>query len=254
LIGVRVVLVRPREPGNVGAAARAVANMGLSGLTVVASDRTVVAHPRAARMAAGGLSILESTRIVPSLGEALSDTVLAAGFTARPRERIEPALAPLREAAPRVVAAARSGPVALVFGPEDHGLINEDLDLCTLLITIPADDRYPVLNLAASVILAGYEISRAWTEPDTRDPVRDPLASIGDLERLFGRFNEVLVRARFLGRRERQGMLTLRGMLGRAALQKREYRFLMGALDRICASLLERQPSTVPLGNGGPLR
>ena len=253
---IRVVLVGPREPGNVGATARAIANTGLGELVVVASDRTRLDDPRASRMAAGGADVLERARVAATLDEALADTVLAAGFTARARVRIEPAPGTLREVAPRILREAERGMVALVFGPEDHGLTNVDLDRCTVLVTIPADERYPVLNLAASVLVAGYELVGA--ERSTGAPAGTPEAtpgaltpaSLSELERLYERFDQVLVKARFLKMRRRQGLVTLRGIVARTALQRREYRFLMGALERI-ESTMDRHVRS-DLVRGGP--
>ncbi len=135
-----------------------------------------------------------------------------------------------RETASGLLASAAHGRVALVFGPEDRGLTNRDLDRCNLLVHIPAASDYPVLNLAASVAVAVYELAAAGRV--AASPVSPP-AALADLELLYQTFNDLLVKVRFLRGRQEQGMVTLRGILGRAGLQRREVNFLMGALGRI---------------------
>lgn len=201
-------------------------------------ERSLLDHPKARAMAAGGLSTLEGARAVPSLQDALSGTVLVAGFTARLRTRLEPVPIAPRAAAMTLLQASLHGPVALVFGPEDRGLLNTDLDLCSLFVQIPANEKYPVYNLAASVVIAGYELAVAARSLVDEGPrVPDAPASVDEMERLMERFWSVFTDIRFLTNRARQGMVTLRGILGRAALQRREYRFLMGALGRILTAI-----------------
>lgn len=206
---------------------------------VVVGDSSILQRPQALAMAAGGRSCLENACVVDTLDEALSDCVLAVGFTARGRVRREPVLRLPRSASHEILAAAQRGPVALVFGREDRGLSNRDLDRCALLIHIPGSEGYPVLNLAASVMVALYELRAACGSTTTTravvpaaralDPAAVP-ASLEEMERLYERFRGLLCKVRFLRRRETQGMVTLRGLLGRAELQKREVAFLMGAL------------------------
>ena len=248
---VRVVLVRPREPGNVGSAARVVANFGLGELVLVqptprrryrpggwkpgdpeppAATEPMTQYPMARAFAAGGGEVLARARIVPDLAAAIDDCVAAAAFTARSRVRREPAPRTPRECAPELLARAADGPVALVFGPEDRGLSNRDLDRCNLLVHIPANSDYPVLNLAASVAVAVYELASGNRVPG---PAPAPPAPMAELEHLYRRFHELLTQVRFLRGREEQGMVTLRGIFGRSGLQKRELNFLMGALVRI---------------------
>ncbi|MBI4863949.1 MAG: RNA methyltransferase [Candidatus Riflebacteria bacterium] len=238
LASIRVVLVSPMEPGNVGAAARAVANTGLGSLVVVHDRVTGFADDgRARAMSAGGVHVLESALVVPTLARAVDDCVLVVGFTSRHRVRKEPALRPLRRAARQILARAGQGPVALVFGPEDSGLANVDLDRCSMLVSIPASDAYPVYNLAAAVVVTGYELLSVSTASSGPVPAPDRLATSEELERLHESCRRVLTAVRFLGRRERQGMITLRGILARTGLQVREYRFLMGAVGRIAEAV-----------------
>ena len=261
LARVRVVLVRPREPGNVGSAARVATNFGLGELVLVqptlrrryrpggwkpgdpeppAPTEPITQHVMARAFAAGGLEMLERARIVPDLDTALAGCISAVGYTARVRVRKEPVPRTPRETAAEMLAAAASGPLALVFGPEDRGLTNRDLDRCNLLVHIPADPAYPVLNLATSVAVALYELAAAQAATREPPPAADRLASLDEQEHLYTRFNDLLTRVRFLRARETQGMVTLRGILGRASLQRREVNFLMGALARI-AQVLDKE-------------
>lgn len=137
-------------------------NMGLDDLVLVAPRTPVGAAAR--NMAAHARDVLEARRTVPDLATALADTTLAIGTVGRettPRQQVETP----RAAAPAIVAAAGEGTVALVFGPEDHGLSNADLDRCQRLLSIPAADAYASLNLAQAVLLCAYEVRLATPEP-----------------------------------------------------------------------------------------
>jgi TrmH family RNA methyltransferase len=292
-VKIRVVLVRPREPGNVGAAARALANFGLDELVLVQPQprrryrpggfsldpargdadppigpEPITQHAMARALAAKAAAALSAARIVPDLRTALADCVLAAAFTARRRVRAQPEIRDPRPAAELLVAAASRGRVALVFGPEDRGLTNREIDACGLIVRIPACEAYPVLNLAAAVAVAAHEIiqaagpgravepalrrGRAPAEPGApRSPARSraarqarerELATVAELERLYASFRDLLVRVRFLARREEQGMVTLRGILGRAALERREVGFLMGVIRRLDQRVRDADP------------
>ena len=186
LNNIRVVLLRPRGAANVGAVARAMKNMGLRDLVLV--------HPAlmksfwARAMAAHAEDVLHSVRRCDSIGDAVADCGLVVGTTCRGglyREAAEPP----RVAAPRMVAAAATNRVALVFGPEDHGLSNEDLKACQQLIAIPADPAYPSLNLAQAVMVCCYELRLAVAgEPQaTRE-----LARAEQVDRMFEKLRAAL--------------------------------------------------------------
>ena len=152
---VRIVLVEPTHPGNVGAAARAMKAMGLDRLCLVAPRRFPSAEATA--RAAGADDVLHAARIVESLDHALSDCGHVLGTTARPR-RIEWPVLDAREAARRAVAQAARTPVAVVFGRESAGLTNAELDRCHALVRIPAAARFSSLNVAAAVQILAYEM------------------------------------------------------------------------------------------------
>ena len=152
---IRIVLVEPTHPGNIGAAARAMKAMGLDRLCLVAPRRFPGAEATA--RAAGADDVLHAARIVETLDEALADCGLVLGTTARSR-RIEWPVLDAREGARRAVAQAARTPVAVVFGRESAGLTNAELDRCHALIRIPAATGFSSLNMAAAVQILAYEM------------------------------------------------------------------------------------------------
>ena len=223
----RVVLSHPSHPGNIGAAARAMKTMGLGDLRLVAPKR--FPDPEATALASAATDVLESARSCAALEEAIGDTVLAVGFSARVRDLSHPARA-VRECAPEIVAAAREGPVALVFGNETFGLTNEELGRCRMLATIPANPAYASLNLAAAVQIACYEVAMAAgveaSEPSEREP-----ATVEELEALFVHWEAAMRASGFLDPAQpRRLMERMRRMLARAGLEREEVRLLRGML------------------------
>ncbi len=152
---IAIVLVEPREPGNIGAAARAMANMGLSRLVLVRPPEHRV--PEAFRMALAARPILESAEVVDDLGQALAGFGLVAGTTRRPgagrRGRVTP-----RQFAAELPVVAAANDVAILFGREESGLTNDQLQYCQRLVTIPSSDGFGSLNLAQAVLTIAYEI------------------------------------------------------------------------------------------------
>ena len=153
------VLVRPLQAGNVGSAARALKNMGLGDLRLVA-PRAAAGGRAAASMAVHAGDVLRNAQRYDSLGDALADCTLAVGTTCRPG-LYRSGVVGLREAAAQLVAEAAANRVAIIFGPEDTGLVNRELKLCQRLITIPTAPEYPSLNLAQAVMLVAYELMMA---------------------------------------------------------------------------------------------
>lgn len=150
-----VVLVHPRRQGNVGAAARAMKNCGLTQLRIVGGRAL---GKEAKRFAVHAEDVLSKARHFKSLREALADAVRVVGFSSK-KYQVGPESAELPKLAADLRGSAKHGVVALVFGREDHGLLKEEVALCTDLLRIPANTEYPVLNLAQAVLLAGYEIA-----------------------------------------------------------------------------------------------
>ena len=151
---IRVVLVEPQGPLNVGSVARAMANFGLSDLVLVKGVSP--AHPQAKEMASGAQELLASARQMPDLASALAGCEFILGTTGKPRER-QPTLRP-PEAAQRLLEAAASGPVAILFWREDHGLTSDELRTAHAVMAIPTAPECRSLNLSQAALLLFWEI------------------------------------------------------------------------------------------------
>jgi TrmH family RNA methyltransferase len=236
---VRVVLVAPSHPGNVGASARAMLAMGLSRLALVAPSR--FPDHEATRRATGATAVLDAARVVDSLDEALEGVSCSVGYTSRPRE-FAGVVVSARDAAALAIASARAGrESALVFGTEMSGLSNDDLARCTAVATIPTNPAFASLNLAAAVQVAAYEArvasqgDAAWQAPRFAPATHD------EIERLHEHAERTFVAMRFLHpEMPRRLMPRLRRLFARAGLEKEEVSILRGILARV-DQLIERR-------------
>jgi tRNA/rRNA methyltransferase len=231
----RVVLVGTQIAANVGSVARVMRNFGCTDLMLVAPQcdpRTEQARATATHHAE---QLIESCRVVASLDDALADCVLVAGTSARTGGlfRRQTVGAP-DEIAAHLVQAMAAGPVALVFGPERTGLDNDDVQRCHHLITIPADESYPALNLAQAAAVCVYEVRKAWLKGGpTAAPAE--IATHAMQAGTFGRLREALRRARYLSDDERGEALmhALRHLIGRGGPSPMELRLLDGLARQI---------------------
>ena len=228
---IRFVLVGSSHPGNIGACARAMKNMGLESLYLVAP--LAFPHADASARAAGADDLLQRAVVCGTLDEAVADCGLVMGTSARLRSVSWPALTP-RECAARAVPAATRTPVAIVFGREKSGLDNRELERCAALVTIPADPRYSSLNLAMAAQILAYEI-RLAADREAAVPAGDaPPASAEDLRRLFEHLERVLLKAGFLDpARPRHLMRRLVRLFQRAGLDSNELNILRGILSAV---------------------
>ncbi|MBI5521213.1 MAG: RNA methyltransferase [Desulfarculus sp.] len=188
-----MVLCRPKFPENIGAAARAVANMGLGGLRVVAPERPWP-EPMTRLATEAGAGVLAAMGTFPGLAAALADCNLAIATTARQGRRRGRLTTP-RQAAPQALLAAGQGRVALVFGPEDKGLNTGEVDLCGLTVCIPTDQASS-LNLAQAVMVLAYELRQAALEGAglaAGPGARPQPATLKDLEGLKSHLKQALV-------------------------------------------------------------
>ena len=158
LSGIKIVMVGTTHPGNIGAAARVMANMGLSGLRLV-SPR-VFPHEDATARAAGADHVLQNAEVFRDLTTAVRDCVFVIGATAR-RRSISFTPFDSASAAHKLSQSLVTGPVALVFGPEASGLSNEHLDLCHGHLRIDVDEQFQSLNVATAVSIMVYECRKA---------------------------------------------------------------------------------------------
>jgi tRNA (cytidine32/uridine32-2'-O)-methyltransferase len=232
LDNIRIVLVHTSNPGNIGGVARAMKNMGLSDLWLVSPHR----YPadEATWRAANAVDLLERAVVVQSFDEAVADCVLVVGSSARERSIPWPLL-DARGGSAQIYREAGHGRVAVVFGREDRGLTNEELQKCQLHINIPADAGYSSLNLAMAVQVIAYELRMAHL---AGQPVADAMAgwdleyaSAADIERLFAHMEEALAAMGFLkADAPKQTMTRLRRLLQRTRLDVMEVNILRGIL------------------------
>jgi TrmH family RNA methyltransferase len=226
---VRIVLIDPSHPGNIGSVARAMKNMALADLVLVRPRS--FPHPESTALAAGADDILASARVVESVEQAVADCAFIAGTTSRPRSYYWEFTTP-RDVAGRIVALQPDTRAALLFGSERYGLATEDLKLCNVLVRIPANPEYCSLNLAMSVQLAAYEIFMARQQPQSHTQLEMALAPSGDVEHFYAHLHEVLNEIDFA---DRTGHLMerLRRLFNRAQLDRNELNILRGILSAV---------------------
>ena len=231
-MSIRIVLVGTTHPGNIGAVARAMKNMGLEDLALV--NPKIFPHEEATARASGAVDVLENATVVESLEEAIKDCVFVAGASARPRSLAWPYMEP-RDCAAKFVELREAGLVAAVFGPEKSGLSNADLDHCDTLLTIPSNPDFSSLNIAMSVQVFTYELRMAAMGGKPAHYEYDaPLATSGELENFFDHLQQVLIDVQFLKpENPRHLMRRLRRMFIRTQVDKNEVGILRGMLAAI---------------------
>lgn len=229
---VRIVLVGTTHPGNIGAVARAMKNMGLSDLALV--NPRHFPHDEAIARASGATDILDTAMVVSSLAEALTDCVYVAGASARPRTLGWPTTGP-RDCAERMMLEGKKGKVAAVFGPEKTGLHNDDLDLCHTLLTIPTNPDFSSLNLAMAVQVVTYELRVASTlDGGPGFESEAPPATGEEMEHFYRHLEKVFAEVKFLDpENPRFLMRRMRRMFIRARPDVNEVNILRGFLTAI---------------------
>lgn len=247
----RIVLVETSHPGNIGAVARAMKNMGVGQLVLVNPRR--FPDDEAVWRAAHAADLLERARVVTSLEEAVADCGLVVATSARDRTISWPVL-DAREACQKLAGEAAAHPVAVVFGREAHGLSNEELHRCNLHLCIPTDEGYSSLNLAMAVQIVCYELRMALQGEGSGDPMAEwdqALATHQDMERLLVHFEQVLTKIGFLDpRAPRQLMTRLRRLLARTRPDWMEVNILRGMLTAM--EQAADPPGALPLQDGNP--
>ena len=229
LINLRVVLVRPKYSGNIGAVARAMRNCGMHELHLVNPDP--IRRDEADTFAVHAKDVLNTMQVHQSLRAAVSPCGLVVGTTCRAGLYREGAEA-LEARTPEIVSSLKKNQVALVFGPEDSGLTNEDLQCCNTLLTIPTDPNFASLNLAQAVLLCCYTIFRGTQKADVPEP--PVLATAERQELMYEKLQSALLQIDFLHQDNPEHMmLALRRMFGRAGLEDRDIRILLGIAHQI---------------------
>ena len=231
-MSVRIVLVGTTHPGNIGAVARAMKNMGVADLALV--EPRHFPHKDATARASGAVDILKNATVSDTLAAALQDCVYVAGASARSRTINWPTMEP-RQCAARLLEEGQAGPVAAVFGAEKYGLTNEHLDLCDTLLTIPTNPDFSSLNLGMAVQVLTYELRAAGIDRDlpTYEPDA-PLATSADMEYFYTHLENVLTELRFLDPdNPRHLMRRLRRLFLRARPDQNELNILRGILTAV---------------------
>ena len=237
LDNVVVILAQTKYPGNIGSAARAMFNMGLSQLVLAAPQCAI--DEEAYRMARSGKSILESAKICKSVKSALRGVRFLAGTTGKSGGYRTPAHAP-RMLVPRILSAAAQQKAGILFGPEDTGLVDDDLRLCQMLIRIPTQPKGHSINLAQSVMIVCYELLLGSLEREPARVIR--LASLEQVEAMYAQLEEALLEIGFLQpQNARHMMFALRQMMGRAGLEPSDVGVLRGIARQIAWYARERQ-------------
>jgi tRNA/rRNA methyltransferase len=241
-----IVLVSPKGPDNVGSVARAMKNFGLGDLRIVAPRcRLADAH----KMAVHAFELVEGAMVTQTLLEAIGDVEFVVGTTARERRDHQVPRTP-RELMPAILEHPSS---AIVFGREEHGLFNEELDLCHAFIRIPTDAAYDSLNLAQAVQVVVYELLLARETPVTpapSDPRAQP-ATRAEMEGLYAHLLEFMLEVGYTdANRQAHALRHFRMFLDRAEMTRHDVSFTRGLLSQgLWASRKARGlgiPGTVP--------
>ena len=240
LENIDIVLNRPRHGGNVGAAARAVKNMGLGEMRLVALEKEVL--PEARMLAAHAVDILESARSFDTLEQALAGEDIILG-TSRRVKSARMRILTSREAAAHILENLGSGRAALVFGPEDTGLTAEELSLCHGVVSIPADERCPSLNLAQAVMVLAYDLRMALDGFPSVRSFGGPTDE--EKEQMFVQLLSVLERSGFFIRNPKERVvLHMREIFSRGVKTSQDARIVRGIFRRIGWALSKLENGT----------
>lgn len=231
LANFKVVLVETSHPGNIGAVARAMKNMGMDQLRLVSPK--LFPHADATARASGADDVLRQARVFSSLPEAIADCQIVLGASARDRTISWPSVT-ARECAENWVGGGIQQPIALVFGRENSGLKNDELDCCHYLLRIPCNPEYSSLNLAAAVQVVCYELfvaSGAVHASTVGDLGEVPLATAEQMEGFYQHLQQTMADIGFLQpERTKSIMRRLRRLFNRSKLDTKELDILRGIL------------------------
>jgi TrmH family RNA methyltransferase len=223
------ILIEPKEPGNIGASARAMKNMGFKNLELVKPEDFLSNEAR--QMACDSIEVLERARVHLGFKNAIEDKNLVIGTTRRLGKR-RGLIIPLENSVKRIITSAKKNRIAILFGRERNGLTNQEVEKCGFLITIPADPLLPSLNLAQSVLIVAYELSQK--EYKTSSPVFVKQAETGAL---YKHIHSTLKLLEFMPRGDRdletKIMRNIKHLIGRAGLTDWELNMLHGICSQI---------------------
>ena len=224
---IKFILFEPSHPGNIGAAARAIKTMGFDRLCLI--NPVKHPHPDSRARSSGALDVLLNAEIFDNLQDAIKDCGLIIGTTSRNR-RIRVPVSNIRETAPTIVTEAKQKPAAVIFGPEQSGLINDQVDCCNQLVNIPSIGSYKSLNLAMAVQIVAYEL-RIASQPSHTEIRERNIASNEEIELFYNHLNQVLLESGFLDpKNPKQLMRRLRVLFNRAKMDENEINIMRGIL------------------------
>lgn len=228
---VRVVLLEPEKPGNIGAIARSMKNFNLNDLYLVNPKTKINGEARAYAMR--GLEILESARIVSSFREALTHVDIVVGTSsvaARAPSNLSRVPITPKQLAKR--SAGAKGTMAIVFGRESSGLTNQELEMCDFMVTIPANRDYNVLNVATAASIVFYELFH------TANVTQPELASGPSKQRLLAQLNQLMKQCKIQTHRRRLAQRAFRNVISRSFISKREASLLVGVFRKAVSKLV----------------
>ncbi|WP_265563292.1 RNA methyltransferase [Sphingomicrobium arenosum] len=230
-----IVLVNPQLGQNIGKAARAMLNFGLTEMRLVA-PRDGWPNPEAGPAASGADMVLDQAKVYDSTAEALADCSLVYASTVRRRDLVMPVVAP-EEMAREIH--ANEGRTAILFGPERSGLEGSDVQLATKIVTVPINPEFGSLNLAQAVILLAYEWSRGAGEDLVQPTMKDaePRAPMGELNALIDHLDGALDKAGYFFPPERAEATrtTIRTLLTKPGWSSREISAMFGIVKTLAA-------------------
>ncbi|HMK43709.1 MAG TPA: RNA methyltransferase [Dissulfurispiraceae bacterium] len=246
---VQFVLVEPRESGNIGASARAMKNMGFGSLCLVNPPDPL--GDEALWLAHNAREILADASTHPSLERALTGAAVVVG-TSRRTGRQRGLILPIEEGARRINALAQRNAVALLFGREDRGLYNDEIEQCGFLVHIPADRKQPSLNLAQAVLLVAYELDKVGRSHGKNDdtPYKSPeLVPQEQIGHFYRRMAHTLHLLGYFPRGDRRLehkiLKNLKFFIGRAGLTEWELHMLMGICTQIEKKLGDEKSDSI---------
>lgn len=230
------VLVEPKESGNIGAAARAIKNMGFRNLCLVKPPEKIT--DEAEWFAHNALDVLDRAERFSTLSDALADKALVVGTTRRTGKR-RGVILPVEQGAEKIVGDSQANKVAILFGREARGLFNSEVDECGLMLKIPTDKAHPSLNLSQAVLIVAYEIMKAgYAIPaERKEALPYSLAGHRELEALYQRVGRALKTLGYIPRGDRdlqqRIMQNLKHFIGRAGIAEWELNMLHGICTQI---------------------
>ncbi len=247
------VLVEPKEPGNVGASARAIKNMGFRNLCVVNPPAEITEEGR--WFARNAHDVLDSAAVYPSVAEAIKDKAIVVGTTRRKGKR-RGIITPADQGAEKLFRLAAANRIAILFGREARGLFNEEVEECGFMLSIPSSKMQPSLNLSHAVLIIAYELFLAEYGGREAEGEEGPflvapgpgltsrLAGHGEIADLYEKISEALELLEYIkrGDRDLRNKITvnLKHFIGRAGLTEWELKMLYGLCHQVRKKVVRR--------------